>query len=228
MDNQPDTRERLLRAAIAVLASEGERAIRVRDIAAQAGVTEPSLYHFFGSREGLIIAAQATRFREDQIGGIAELTAAVHACQSPGDFAAVVRTTLEWAYQPDRRVARATRVDVLGSAMSRPDLAHELAAAQRRVNEELAEVLGFAQTQGWMRPDIDCVVLAAWVMGQISGRIFIEIDPELADAKDWNEISITGVIAALGIPSTTDTTSAATTTPAPERSTSPASSIAGP
>lgn len=200
MGDQADTRERLLRAAIDVLATEGERAIRVRDIAAQAGVTEPSLYHFFGSREGLITEAQATRFREEHLEGMQRFADAVDASETPEDFAAAVRAVLTWAYRPERRAARATRIDVLGSAQSRPELAAQLAAAQRSVNDQLAVTLRYAKARGWARQDVDCNILAAWIIGQITGRVFIEIDPELADSTEWDEISITAVLAAFGFP----------------------------
>lgn len=209
MADQNDTKERLLRAAIAVLASEGERAIRVRDIAAQAGVTEPSLYHFFGSREGLIIAAQVTRFREEQLEGLQRFADAVHASATLEDFITSVRAVLAWAYRPERRHARSTRIDVLGSAQSRPELATELAAAQREVNERLADTLRFAQARGWVRQDVDCTVLAVWIMGQISGRVFIEIDPELADSTEWDQISIAAVLAAFGFASDDSTSTTA-------------------
>lgn len=200
MSDQPDTRERLLRAAIDVLAQDGERAIRVRDIAAQAGVTEPSLYHFFGSREGLIAAAQATRFREGQLEGMWRFADAVRDARSVDDFIAAVRNSLSWAYLPERRQARSTRIDVLGSAQSRPALAAELAAAQREVNEVMADIIEAAQLRGWARTDVNPRVLAAWIMGQITGRVFIEIDPELADSTEWNDISIDAVLTAFGHP----------------------------
>jgi len=198
--NEGDTRERLLQAAIEVIATEGERAIRVRDIAGRAGVTEPSLYHFFGSREGLIIAAQAARFQEEQLEGLRAFIAAVHEADDADDFVAAVRDTLTWAYQPSRKAIRSTRLDVLGSAQSRPGLARQLANAQRVVNGELADVLRFAQRRGWVRTRLDGDVLAAWIIGQISGRAFIEIDPELAGSTEWDEISITAVLAVLGYP----------------------------
>lgn len=191
-----DTRERLLRAAIATIATDGERAIRVRDIAAQAGVTEPSLYHFFGSREGLIIAAQTARFREDQLEGLARFREAVQACTTFEEFVAAVRATLQWAYGSERHGARSTRIDVLGSAQSRPELARELVAAQRGVNVALGDSLRLAQTRGWVRPDVDCTILAAWVATQILGRAFLEIDAELATSTEWNEISIAATLAA--------------------------------
>mgnify|MGYP002737989964 CR=1 FL=1 len=57
----------ILREAIAVITESGEQAIRTKSVASAAGVTEPTLFHYFGSREGLIEEAQAERFREMQL-----------------------------------------------------------------------------------------------------------------------------------------------------------------
>jgi len=51
-------RERILELAVEAIDRGGEEAIRVNDIAADAGVTVPTLYRHFDSREGLVEAAQ--------------------------------------------------------------------------------------------------------------------------------------------------------------------------
>jgi AcrR family transcriptional regulator len=52
----PDTqtRERLLKAAIAVFDRKGYAAASIREIVERAGVTKPALYYHFGSKEGLL------------------------------------------------------------------------------------------------------------------------------------------------------------------------------
>lgn len=52
-----DRRTQLLQATIGVIAKRGVRGMRVQEIAADAGVSVPLLYHYFGSREGLLEAA---------------------------------------------------------------------------------------------------------------------------------------------------------------------------
>ncbi len=49
-------RERLLKAATRLFATKGYAATSVRDIVSTAGITAPSLYHHFGSKEGLFLA----------------------------------------------------------------------------------------------------------------------------------------------------------------------------
>src|SRR5215475_7892929 len=51
------TRERLLRAAIGIVAREGMAAATTAAIAAEAGVAEGTLYRHFESKDDLLIAA---------------------------------------------------------------------------------------------------------------------------------------------------------------------------
>jgi AcrR family transcriptional regulator len=50
-------RGRILELAIQAIDSGGEVAVRVNDLAAAAGVTVPTLYRYFGSRDDLNVAA---------------------------------------------------------------------------------------------------------------------------------------------------------------------------
>lgn len=197
-----DTRTRLLDAAIEIIQEKGEVGLRVRDIAKAAGVTEPSIYHFFGSREGLIVAAQAYRYAHDQMNPLATFAQNVYACRSKKQFVDVVRQTLHTIYTSPASVAvRAARANVLGSAQTRPDLARQLAEAQRVANATLGEALAFARDKGWVRKGVDLQVLSAWILGQINGRILMEIDPVEEDMESWNAISTDAVLAMLGHPS---------------------------
>ena len=51
-----DSRSALLRAALLLFASRGFDDVGVQEIAAATGVTKPTLYHFFGSKQGLLEA----------------------------------------------------------------------------------------------------------------------------------------------------------------------------
>ncbi len=51
-----DSRSALLRAALLLFASRGYEGVGVQEIASAIGVTKPTLYHFFGSKQGLLEA----------------------------------------------------------------------------------------------------------------------------------------------------------------------------
>jgi AcrR family transcriptional regulator len=58
------TRARILEAALTLFASRGYDATSVREICEAAGITKPTLYHFFGSKAGVFSAVLAGAFEE--------------------------------------------------------------------------------------------------------------------------------------------------------------------
>ena len=66
MPHSDSIRQRILELAVSAIDEGGEAAVRVNDLAAEAGVTIPTLYRHFGSRDGLVEAAQTYRFRKTQ------------------------------------------------------------------------------------------------------------------------------------------------------------------
>ena len=66
-----DSRSALLRAALLLFASRGYEGVGVQEIASATGVTKPTLYHFFGSKQGLLEALFA-EYAAQLDGGIAE------------------------------------------------------------------------------------------------------------------------------------------------------------
>ena len=59
-----DTRVALLTAALKVLEEEGEAQFSTRAVCALANVTAPTLYHHYGSADGLLSAAMAEAFSQ--------------------------------------------------------------------------------------------------------------------------------------------------------------------
>ncbi|MGV8120591.1 MAG: TetR/AcrR family transcriptional regulator [Candidatus Xenobiia bacterium LiM19] len=49
-----DNRDNILNAALTLFSSHGYEAVGVQEIVKKAGITKPTLYHYFGSKEGLL------------------------------------------------------------------------------------------------------------------------------------------------------------------------------
>ena len=173
----------MLEAAIQIIEEGGEQSLRTRAIADAVGVTEPSLFHFFGNREGLIEAAQAERFRRSQLEMFVPFRDAILACRTKREFVQTVKEGLRWTEATKRIPARQLRIEVLGSSYSRPQLAEQVKAAQRESLIPLIEGLDFAKSKGWIPADLDTESVAYWHIGQITGRVFAELDgdPDLLD-----------------------------------------------
>jgi AcrR family transcriptional regulator len=192
------TEQRIIDAAVEVLNNDGERAIRVQDIAVAAGVTKPSIYHFFGSREGLIESAQAERYRRDVFIRTVEIGDEVRKCNSRDEFYELTRRLLIAASDPQRDVFIQRRVEILGSAMSRPSLEKKLMVAQREIDQVLASALSVAQTKDWIPRDLDLQTVSTWINGQLNGRVFLTLKPGRIDRSDWVNLFIDGVLAVFG------------------------------
>lgn len=198
MEHASGTRERLLSAAVSVINEEGVKGIRIRDIAASAGVREPSVYHFFGSREGLVEAALIERFCIHLSQMFQAFGQKLVECRTQDDFVVAVREVLSMAFQDDRAAVRSMRADVIGSAQSRPELKKAVNEAMLQSFAELGRYLQDAQIRGWVDPTANTVTVAAWITSIMNGRVYIEMNPEPYDFAAWEKYTVDAVLLAFG------------------------------
>ena len=70
---QGRSNSRILAKALELFSEKGYDATSVREICEAAGVTKPTLYHFYGSKEGVyraIVEGALERFREEMLGSL--------------------------------------------------------------------------------------------------------------------------------------------------------------
>jgi hypothetical protein len=92
---------------------------------------------------------------------------------------------------------RLTRVSVLGSTLGRPDLAAAVGKAQDEFTQSFSGFLAVAKERGWTRPDLDPVGASAWSIGQILGRVIIEIGESSVTDEQWAIASETALLAVI-------------------------------
>jgi AcrR family transcriptional regulator len=193
MERHP-TEQKILDEAIRIIEANGEAGLRVHDIEVAVEVTPPSIYHFFGSREGLVSAAQAERL----VRSFAEFNALsesiLRGVSSRAELRDAFLNILTMIYDPSRSLARQQRLFALGSVEGRPELAVVLGEAARGFLRQLSESLQVFKDIGWTRPDLDLEAFIQWLAGQILGRIYIEIGCEPAPNPAWDAISIDAVM----------------------------------
>ena len=63
MNNTQDNRSKILDQALKLFTASGYDAVGVQEIVGAAGVTKPTLYHYFGSKRGLLDALLGERLR---------------------------------------------------------------------------------------------------------------------------------------------------------------------
>jgi AcrR family transcriptional regulator len=183
VETYEDTRLRILDAAVAMIEAGGETSVRLREVAAAAGLAEPSLYHYFPNREALVVAAHAHRFRVNLTVTVDPFIEAMSGCTSREHFEELVLLVYDRSFAQGRDEVRATRAEIIGHAARRPALREEVTSAMRTALEPTIEILERAQANGWMRPDISARAFAYWNLANITGLIFTELqgDDELSD-----------------------------------------------
>lgn len=186
-------RDQILDLAVAAVDAGGEAAIRVNHIAAEVGVTPPVLYYHFGSRDGLVAAAQVARYTRRTFDDIERIGKAVARCSSSDELRTVLVIT--WTRSlAERAQNRWVRTSALGSAYARPDLEAVIAQAQDEVVAGLCRILEPCRDRGWLRPGIDLMSTVAWHHSLLIGRVHIERGQALVDPEEWDRLTLDALV----------------------------------
>ena len=191
------TAQALLDRTKQLLESVGEESLRLPQILDGLATSVTSLYHFFGNREGLIVSAHADRFVDRTNEAFeAFLTAASHTTTFDEFLAFMTLVINMSAHGPHFIQFRRIRTQVLGAAMSRPQLFDAISISQRRTLLRFGEVTQGAIDRGQVRTDLDVEATTLWYQGLQLGRVLSEIDPKLLESESWTNFTIEGTAAA--------------------------------
>ncbi len=182
MEETP-ARERILRAAVDIIAAEGEAALRLADVAAAAGVALSLTTHYFRTRDHLVAEALAERFAglvRDDLRRIARLV-------REGDGGAfrdgLTRLTAD-VLDRRRSTQRLARIAAVGGAHGRPDLSQRLGEETAALLDELAVVIRSAQESGLVRADLDPRARATFLQAYSLGMVVADLDARPSDRAD--------------------------------------------
>ena len=164
-----------------------EITIRIPEICEVTGVNYGSVYHHFGSREGVIDAAYEMMFSTLAEQDVASLKSISHAAQSFDEYATSLQGVIgTFAAGPERRARRAIRVRVISAAMTRPELKVRIGTAQARITEELTHLVEYGQERDWLRRDMSAHSIAVIVQVLLVGRTVDDISTQPIDDDEWS------------------------------------------
>lgn len=183
-ERRPDERPReILDAALAVFAERGYHDARLEEIAEAAGVTKGAIYHYFDTKEELLLRA----IEYHQSRGYAELEAAMPGPSTPATVR--VRTFLRKAFGAENPAKRAVSMMLQAAVREVPEIhAQWLANGPRRGWQILAGLIEEGQRTGEFRRDADAEVAArvtlSGVLLQVLWQRFSPSVPDLAIDQD--------------------------------------------
>lgn len=186
--NEQSTKERLLEAAIVMINEKGEAGVRVEELLREVGVSAPTMYHHFGNREGLILAAQVERFIRTLRTDFPIVIAAFNRSETVEDLKEAVRIAVTFRGDASRMERQMQRLNALGSAYARPELAAGIVKAHEDIVRQVADAMRPFQERGMIRADIDLEMVVAWFNGTVLGAQLLEIAPSTLDISKWAEI----------------------------------------
>jgi TetR/AcrR family transcriptional regulator, fatty acid metabolism regulator protein len=149
-------RARLLQAAARIFGQEGYHAAKVSTIVADAGVTQPTFYMYFTSKEAIfaeLVAAFRARFRELILEGRLERDIA------PADAIARIRGNIAAIFQFLAADPNITRIGLLQA----PDAE----SIKQELVDLFAAKLASNQAAGYIRPEIEVEVIAEAIAGMV-------------------------------------------------------------
>jgi AcrR family transcriptional regulator len=189
--------QRILERAIEVIDEAGEAAIRTNPIAAECGVTPPILYRAFKSREGLVIAAQAERYKRSTEAAAFMLIDLIHSATSPDDLKGKISQALDYIFSDIRRGPREIRTSVIGSAVSRPELRAEIVKIDTWYMTQIADAYEEAIAKGWVDTAIKLQAIVLWAQGLTNSRAMVEFADDKSIADAWNVLSKKAILSAI-------------------------------
>ena len=195
-----DTRRLLINVAIRHLSLYGWEGTQLPSIVDEVHVAKSSVYHYFGSREGLLAAAAAEQYRRTLLAEDARVVDDARACQTEQEFLSFVeRELLRVATDPMTIAARKDRVIVAAAALSRDELAVDVASAQRVFVDAMAEIICDAQQRGLINSTVNPTSYASWLHGMTLGRTLT--DSSCSDPLNWLAVAVPAALAPLRIES---------------------------
>src|SRR5664280_944289 len=190
----------VLDAVVERLIQSDESLIRIPEICEATGVNYGSVYHHFGSREGVIDAAYESMF----IGLVNEDIAAI---RNINETASSLQEYIE-KMQPllvalsageDRSNRRARRVRIVAAAITRPELRKLVGEIQSSLSADLTALVRHGQDQGWIRSDIPPNAIGVFFLALVFGRNLDDVSATPIPQDDWDLLVATSFMAMLNL-----------------------------
>ena len=178
----------VLDAVVERLMTGDEVLIRIPEICEATGINYGSVYHHFGSREGVIDAAYYaiyTRLINEDIDSLRMIN---ESASTREEFIDAIRPVLR-RFSPGQDVAKQEiRVRILAAALTRPDLRVSIGLAQPRLADELMRVIEFGQDREWLRSDVSAHYIGLCLRAIVFGRTVVYASFPPIDDHEWERM----------------------------------------
>lgn len=179
--------QRVLDAVTDRLREADDSTIRIPEICEETGINYGSVYHHFGSREGVIDEAYAKIFNDMVDEDIARIKEVLSAnVLTLEDYLAALRPLMQDYYESEVLKKRRTlRMRAIAASLTRPQLQLSISEAQTRVTNELMKLVEKGQELGIVRRDLTSRSIAVLMQAVVFGRSLDDLSLQTVSDVDW-------------------------------------------
>ncbi len=184
-----ETIEKLLEVTISELDRVGLAEIDLDSLLRKSKISKGSLYHHFGSKNGLLAAAEAKQFMRHLKREGETFRKLIEDCATKQKFIELVAAVMKITRLESNRSFRKKRVRAIAMSFNDENLAQVLKNAQIEVTEYLAGSFQITKDRGWIKPDTDLMALSYWIQGVFIGYIMLDITEQTEHEDAWGQVA---------------------------------------
>jgi AcrR family transcriptional regulator len=188
-----DRRELLLRATLRHLETGSAASLRVGAIAEEAGVAVGLINHYFGSRDGLIAAAQQARIAGATEQDIAGSRKALAGAENLDALMEGIRKVARHTIDRRRADVRLSRFSAIATAHGRPEARGAIGGTLSELIDAMAGLIADAQERGIVESGRSPRGLATFIQAYSLGLLVHDLDPTPSDDEELLDIAMDAV-----------------------------------
>lgn len=163
-----------------------EGTIRIPEICKATGVNYGSVYHHFGSRDGVIDAAYAyllSTIVEQEV----ELINAAQLFPAQGQLGILLNTLkLNFSTSDIRARNRLIRLRVIAASVTRPLLHERVEEIHRQLFDAMVAMIERMKVNGVIRPEVSAPAVVALMQATLFGRLLEDLVRGAVPADEWD------------------------------------------
>lgn len=180
-----DTVRAAVEATAGLLDRHPAHKVTLEAVRRRSGVSQGSLSHHFGTRDGLVAAAQVERYVRSCSSDAAFLSRLEGSMTGPEPFARVMLGLLDDILTPERREARWMRIAAVASGLGNDELLATLRHCYSALTDQMTVFAVEARDNGVLNPDIDPRTMAALLSIQAQGLVLDDLSGDAGSASGW-------------------------------------------
>lgn len=195
--NGIETAKRILDVAIKELDDVGPSRFNLDRVIERAEISRSSLYHHYGSRDGLIIAVELHRLETTLAANDQEARRVMEQLSSPKDAWDIIEFGIRSSASQQQRVTRAQRFASFAASEHAPALKESLQLMQTRAAEEFSTTLRLARDLGFIDPVEPIEGIAHFIQSFLLGRMLVDVLDDATADEQWHQATMASLRALL-------------------------------